>query len=192
MTPIQGNPSDAFLRYQDQDGNSLVSLNKDGSVSAQSVRFPDGSSQTSSSPVVLSRVVLSPAQIMSLVNSFPPSTVQLLAAPGSNKAYKIIDITFDYQFVTTPYTVDPGADLRVSSGDILSGLQWNANSTLQAGLLDQTVSTTYSPIIIHDTGWADSHYVDKAVNISNFGGPAASGGDGLLAVSLLYTIIDVS
>ena len=45
-TPIQGNPQDAFLRFRDQDGNNLVSLNKDGSVTTQGVRFSDGTEQT--------------------------------------------------------------------------------------------------------------------------------------------------
>ena len=47
LTPIQGSPTDSFLRFNDQDGNQLVALHKDGTVSAQGVRFADGTEQTS-------------------------------------------------------------------------------------------------------------------------------------------------
>lgn len=44
-TPIQGSPSDSFLRFNDQDGNLLVALHKDGTVSTEGVRFSDGTEQ---------------------------------------------------------------------------------------------------------------------------------------------------
>lgn len=39
---IQGSPTEAFLRFRDQDGNTLVSLNKDGSVSATGLTDENG------------------------------------------------------------------------------------------------------------------------------------------------------
>src|SRR6266481_3373122 len=49
INPIQGNVADAFLRFNDQSGNQLISLNKDGSISATSVAI--GPTTTTLNPV---------------------------------------------------------------------------------------------------------------------------------------------
>ena len=41
-TPIQGSPNQWFEAYKDQDGNLLISLNKDGSIFCQGVGFAAG------------------------------------------------------------------------------------------------------------------------------------------------------
>lgn len=57
MTAIQGSPTQAFLRFTDQDGNTLVSLNKDGSVTSTgiitpAIQFSDGSVLVSAEPAI--------------------------------------------------------------------------------------------------------------------------------------------
>jgi len=125
-TRIQGSPVDSFIRYNDQDGNRLVSLNKDGSVSTTEIQFADGTTQSTAGggggggDVLTNTIHLAAADILTL------SVVDLV--PGVNNKI-IVPLYIIVQCLAesggTPYSNSSGTALSVEffGGGSLGGVQ---------------------------------------------------------------------
>lgn len=109
-TPIKGNANDSFLRFNDQDGNKLVSLNKDGSISTTGVGFPDGSFQgTAAGAGGVTSVFGRTGDVVAVGNDYGHITTDSFFGFG--------DGTLG---LTVHVSVDPGrVDLTAGSGSLI-------------------------------------------------------------------------
>lgn len=186
MTVIKNGGS--FQSFPDVNGNPLISINRDGSVLAQSIAYGDGTSQTTApvSVVNSATVTLSSAQLKAL-NTTP---VVLIPAQGAGTLIVPTAEVFDYKFGTVQYSGNGGLRTRYT-GDT-NNLFPPSNSNI--------VSAAQSVFYINGgpgtTGTGTltlNRTVGNNVSVETFnGGAAYTLGDGTLNITILYQVITLS
>lgn len=128
-------------------------------------------------------VTLTSAQILALHGT----PVTLIAAPGAGQMILLQQVSMEYIFNTTPYTVPVGANLRSSINGVNVGTDIAAT-----GLLDQNANTiAYSRAGNETTGITVATLANQPLVISNTNATEFTAGDGTLVVNVLYNIISV-
>jgi len=182
-------PQQTFVSWKDPDGDPLVAVNRDGTISAQGVIYGDGTKQTTASGggtgILDISFTLSSAQILALNTT----GIQVIAAPGTGKYINVIGASLELIAGATPYTITSVTALVLkypsdSIGNWLWGITNNSINGGVAGFLDQAINTLGYMV---SAGANSQHYSNAAVNIQAVGANP-SAGNGTIKGVIQYTV----
>jgi hypothetical protein len=110
--PIQegaGTPQQAFTQWNDPQGTKLIALNRDGTIDAQGITFPDGTTISTTTSVLGALVVPVISERLQALNVTTPQSVSLtvtftqmvaismyLSSAGTGAAGHEVIVTVDY------------------------------------------------------------------------------------------------
>lgn len=137
-----------------------------------------GGSQ-SYNPIRTKVVTVTSAQLLSSFDS----PIELLASPGANRFYNVINAKVYYNFGTIAYATNLILQFRYGSGVLTPG--WASNTAIiLSGVADLFYFLTTGGIT---NNYSKSDFTDKGLYLStNTGNPTA--GDGDIEIYLTYTI----
>lgn len=130
-------------------------------------------------------VTVTSAQLLALHGT----PVTLIPAPGVGQVILLQQVSMEYVFNTTAYTVPGGANLRLLINGVTVGTDIAAT-----GLLDQTANAlAYARAANQTTAISPVNLVldDQPLTLTNTNATEFTLGDGTLVVNVLYNIISV-
>lgn len=120
------------------------------------------------------------------IKTLRATPVQILPLAGANTQYKIVNVTFEFEPVTTAYSTVSTADLAVYV-DTTKATLFTGDST---GLIDQTAKT-YEDLYAsaNKIFTTEAHSTNQAMFVANVSGAEYTLGDGTLTVNVWYEVL---
>jgi hypothetical protein len=144
--------------------------------------------EVAASPVLQSRVILTPTQVKNL----RVSPVIIAPAPGLNKILMLINVIWQLKFATTPYTrppADPGTP-TVYVGPSATAASWFIGCT--AGLIELSQSDIHLATGALFADDFQTNVENVPIRVGSSAGAEFTVGDSELAVTVQYSIIDLA
>lgn len=178
---LGGTPVTAPVNTPAVSGEALIGYD------SNTGEFTQGSVATSS-PVLSATITLSAAQVAAL-NTVP---IQIVAAPGAGKAIMVTMGFFSYEFVTTPYGEGDFANaIKFGYPSQMSDGTTSMGGALVSGFMDQSVSYGAIAEAVQATQQPVSraNIENQPIQIGTRETNPITGGDGLVKVTILYTVV---